>query len=231
MSISFHQLLDDCMLAIGDVAGATWSRADVITPWAKEAMLAFPILRPTTESLTVAIAAKHNHKLPVDFREIVSVEYPIGEEPPVFLTRMNHFDPQFYQSEDHFDVSRYYLDYVSYTGWMVITSKLMPIDEDIKVNYLANHNVDLDDDPADLLTVPDEYEYILVAYVVAKAYRERLSFYSQNPTVYTNLIYQMVQMVDKADARYQQLVNEAIAKSSESRKSPPMQVDKFDRVY
>jgi hypothetical protein len=108
---------------------------------------------------------------------------------------------------------------------------LIPIDEDIKVNYLANHNVDLDDDPADLLTVPDEYEHILVAYVVAKAYRERLSFYSQNPTVYTNLIYQMVQMVDKADARYQQLVNEAIAKSSESRKSPPMQVDKFDRVY
>jgi len=231
MSISFHQLLDDCMLAIGDTAGATWSRADVITPWAKEAMLAFPILRPTTNTTTVAISAKHNHKMPVDFREIVNVEYPIGEEPPIFLTRMNHLDPEFYQSESHYDVSRYYLDYVAYTGWMVITSKLLEIGDEVKVNYLANHIVDLDDDPADLLTVPDEYEHILVAYVVAKAYKERLSVYLQNPTVYTNLIYQMVMMVDHADARYVQMVNEAIAKASESRTSPHMKADKFDRVY
>ena len=231
MSISFEQFLDDCQVVLGDSTGTTWDRADVITRWAKEAMLAFPILRPTTETITVAIEAKHAHKLALDFREIVSVEYPIGEEPPVFLTRMNHFDPDFYTTEDHFDVSRYYLDYVEYTGWMVITSKLMEIDEEIKVNYLANHNIDLIDDPDSLLTVPDEYEHILVAYVVAKAYRERLSYYSQNPTVYTNLIYQMVTMVDKADARYLQLINEAIDKASESRTSPHMGADKFDRIY
>jgi hypothetical protein len=231
MSITFTQLLDDCLIALGDAAGDTWDRTDVIIPWAKEAMLAFPILRPTTETITVAIVAKHAHKLALDFREIVSVEYPIDEEPPVFLTRMNYFDPYFYASEDHFDVSRYYLDYLEYTGWMVITSKLLEIGEEIKVNYLANHNVDLADDDSDVISISDEYEHILVAYVVAKAYRERLSYYSQNPTVYTNLIYQMVTMVEKADARYQQLINEAIAKASESRTSQHMGADKFDRIY
>jgi hypothetical protein len=231
MSISFKQLLDDCMLSLGDPTGAIWSRADVITPWAKEAMLAFPILRATTETITVGLSAKHVHKLNFAFREIISVEYPIGEEPPVFLTRMNHYDPDFYKSDDHFDISRYYLDYISYTGWQVWTSKLMPPAEEFKVNYLANHNTDLDDDVADLISVPDEYEHILVAYVVAKAFRERLIIYLGNPSVYTELVGELTATVDKAEKRYQAMVDEAIRRLAESRTSPHMEVDKFDRIY
>ena len=52
MSITFTKLLSDCLVAMGDETAATWDRTDTIWPWAIEAMLAFPILRPMTDDHT-----------------------------------------------------------------------------------------------------------------------------------------------------------------------------------
>jgi hypothetical protein len=141
---------------------------------------------------------------------------------------MNRLDPSFFASEDHYDIDR---DYATGSGWILWVSKLLAIDEQVNINYLATHDTDLTDAPTSYITVPDEYENILIAYVVAKGYRERLGVYLQDPTAHTSLIMQMTDMTQKAEANYQQLVLRAQEKLAQSRSSPHMQADRFDRVY
>jgi len=226
MSVKFSTLLTDCLVSLGDDDASTWSRTDKIWPWAIEAMMAFPILRGMELEYTM-LAASHKVTLPADFREIISVEYPIDQEPPAYLTRLNHLDPLFYQAETYYDIDR---DYKTGKGWFLFVAKKLAIGEKVRINYLANHSTDVDD-VNKLITIPDEYENILVAYVVAKAYRERLGAFMQDPTAHTSIILQMTDMVNKAEINYNQLVLRAQEKLAESRSSPHMASDKFDRVY
>jgi hypothetical protein len=228
MTTSFFKLLTDCLTALGDSDASTWSRVNVIWPWCIEAMLAFPILRPAQQQITVAGSATHQHDLSTDFREIVSVEYPVNQDPPELLHRMNRLDPDFYSQDDHYDIDR---NYVDGAGWVLWTAKLLAIGQVIKINYLANHDTDLADEEGSLITVPDEYENILVAYVVAKGYRERLGNYMQDPTAHMTIITQMTTMVLRAEDNYNQLVSQAVSRYTESRILPHRQLDKFDRTY
>jgi hypothetical protein len=79
--------------------------------------------------------------------------------------------------------------------------------------------------------VPDEYVHILVAYVVMKAFRERLIKYLGNPSVFTELVGELTATVEKAEKLYFKLVDNAVARLAESRTSPHMEADKFDRIY
>jgi len=79
--------------------------------------------------------------------------------------------------------------------------------------------------------VPDEYVHIIVAYVVAVAYRERLSLYMIDPTAHVNVIGQMTEMVQHAEEHYNKLVSDAQLRLAQSKRSPAFQVDKHDRVY
>lgn len=227
MSVKFTTLLTDCLVALGDDDASTWSRTDKIWPWAVEAMMAFPILRGMEYEYTM-LAATHKITLPADFRELISVEYPIDQEPPVYLTRLNHLDPTFYESYTYYDIDR---DYKTGKGWLLFVSKKLAIGEKVRISYLANHSTDVADDNAKLISVPDEYEGILVAFVVAKAYRERLGAFMQDPTAHTSIILQMTEMVNKAENNYQQMVLRAQEKLADSRTSPHMESDKYDRVY
>ncbi len=228
MTTSFQKLLSDCLVALGDSGGLTWGRTSIAMPWANEAMLNFPILRPMQATITVAGSASYQHDLPTDFREIVSVEYPLSQDPTAFLDRMNHLDPNFYSNEEHYDIDR---NYVDSAGWVLWTSKKVAVASQLKVNYLANHKTDCTDSPSSYITVPDEYESILVAYVVCKGYRERLGYYMQDPTAHMPVIAQLTDMVQHAEDHYNQLVAEMMTKYTDSRILPHRQVDKFDRSY
>ena len=227
MSVSFSKLLTDCLVALGDADASTWSRTNIVWPWAIEAMLEFPILRPLVQTPTFSAAA-HYIALSSDFREVISVEYPAGQDPPVYLSRMNRFDPSFYSSEEHYDIDR---DYTSGKGWMAWFSKKIPAAASMKINYLANHDTNMTDVGTCYITVPDEYENILLANVVCKGYRERLGSYMQDPTAHTSIIAQMTDMVQHAEENYKDLVKRAQEKLADSKRSPHMQSDKFDRVY
>jgi hypothetical protein len=227
MSISFEKLLTDCLLALGDPLCDTWSRTDAIWPWCTEAMLSFPILRPMQYDHTM-LALGHTITLPSGFRELISVEYPVDQEPPVYLTRKNRFDPNFYRFDTYYDIDR---DYSSSEGWVLWCSKLLPAGAEILINYQANHNIDLEDASDSYITVPDEYENILIAYVTMRAYRERLGAYMQDPTAHMSIITQMTDMVLRSEENYQDLVDQAMKRLIDSRITPHQASDKYDRVY
>ncbi|MFZ0534780.1 MAG: hypothetical protein WAM09_16535 [Anaerolineales bacterium] len=227
MSIKFSDLLTDCLVAMGDDAGAQWSRVDCIWPWCVQAMLAFPILRPVLKDQTMAAAA-YILAMPSGYREVISVEYPISQQPPSYMIRKNRLDPDFYSETGFYDVDH---DYSAGAGWMMYFSQQIPISVHVKIQYLANHDTTMADDDTTVITIPDEYENILIAYVMAMGYRERLSAYMQDPTAHTNVILSLTDMVLKAEANFQELVLRAQVKLAQSKMTHRLAADKYDRVY
>ncbi len=227
MTMTFSHLIDACMRALGDHDAAFYDRTTVVWPWAVEAMLHCPILRPQVQNITFATAG-HTYDLTAGFRELITVEYPISQDPPEYLHRMNRLDPNFYTTDDHYDIDRNYVDGAGMVIWF---SRKMQIGNQVTVNYLGNHDTDMADDEIKLITVPDEYVNILVADVVAKAYRERLGHFLGDPTSFTTIISELVKSVEGADAFYRDLVDRTMAKITDSRSSPHMQSDKYDRAY
>ncbi len=228
MSISFQQLLTDCLVALGDSGGAVWSRLGRMTPWCIEAIITFPILRPMLEDHTIAIGEEYKLDLPVGFREVISVEYPISQQPPKYLVRKNRMDPSFYNEAGFYDIDHNYADGA---GWTMYFSGPCSATTHIYIQYLANHDSDMEDDPACMITIPDEYEGLLISQVMCRAYRERLSYAMQDPTAHTNVVYQLVQMVDKMEMSYKNQVTAVQNKLISSVISAPHHVDKYDRVY
>jgi hypothetical protein len=228
MALTWTKVLTDCLIALGDPLAATWSRTSIIWPWLQEAVLNFPILRPVMDDHTNGVTVVYSYAAPSDFREVITIEYPVSTQPPSYLSRKNRLDENFWDGVNYYDIDH---DYSSGTGWMIYVSGGVAASAHIKMQYLANHSTTIVDDSSTPWTVPDEYESIIVAYVVAKAYRERLSFYMQNPTAHTSLVLQLTEMVKKAEDNYRELSQRAMVRLADSRITPNVASDRFDRVY
>lgn len=234
MTISFETFLTDCLVALGDSAGATWSRINRMTPWCIEAIQSFPILRPMLDDHTNGAAKVYSYEMPADFRQVISVEYPISQVPPVYLVRKNRLDPTFYDDAGFYDVAHNYTTGIvlsTSVGWIMYVSGGIDALAHIKTQYLANHDTAMTDDPDVFLSVPDEYESLLIASVMCRAYRERLSFAMQDPTAHMTVITQLTEMVVHMEESYNSQIAAAQAKLATSIVSPKLQSDKFDRVY
>src|SRR4030043_611637 len=202
MAFTWKKVLSDCLIALGDPLAATWSRTSVIWPWLQEAVLNFPILPPMIQDYTNGVSIVYSYAAPSDFREVITVEYPISQQPPIYLARKNRLDDNFWDSSNFYDVDH---DYKSGTGWFIYVSGGVAAAAHVSMQYFANHSTPLVDDSTATWTVPDLYENIVVAYVLAKAYRERLSAYMITPTAHTSTILQLTDMVKKAEESYKEL--------------------------
>ncbi len=227
-AIAYDDFLDHCQHALSDVAGAIWNRANFMVPWGIEAIQAFPILRPMYLDKVSLLTPIWYFRLPDDFREIISVEYPVGYHPVRYLTRVNRLDPHFYDDATNFDVDN---DYTTGNLYQLYLSSQISAGVHMYVQYLGNHDTAMVDDANHFLTIRPEYEHILITYVMCKAYRERLSFHLQYTTMQQTMITQLTDMVYHLEEQYRTLVAEALAGLSESKITTSWQVDKHDRVY
>ena len=228
MALTWTKVLNDCSLALGDPLAATWSRTSTIWPWLQEAVLNIPVLRPMLDDHTNGGSIVYSYAAPSDFREVITVGYPISAQPPTYLTRKNRLDDDFWSSIDCYDIDH---DYSAGAGWFVWVSGGVAASAHIKMQYLSNHSTNIVDDATATWTVPDEYESIIIAYVVAKGYRERLGAYMVNPTAHTSTILQLTDMVKKAEENYKELAQRALTRLADSRITPNVAADKYDRVY
>jgi hypothetical protein len=228
MTITFTKLVSDCLVSAGDEDAATWPRPGIAIPWVKEAILQFPILRPQLDDHTNGASVVYSYSMPAGFREVISVEYPISQQPPVYLVRKNHLDPDFYSSAGYYDID---YDFSTGSGYLCYVSGGVAALAHIKVQFLATHDIDLADDSTDVITIPDQYENIIIAYFIMRAWRERLGVVMQDPTAHSSIITQLTEMVHKAEENYKELVDAAQRYISESKVSSGNTVDKFDQVY
>ena len=116
------------------------------------------------------------YDLPANFIDVISVEYPTGEDPPEYLVQKN------YQAWMSDDISGFY-DVVRRQDAADVSelwiSEKPSTGESISVHYMAEHDY-LDDD-SDTVTVLDRHLELIVAFVRWAAYQELATTESADP--------------------------------------------------
>jgi len=220
----FGTFVDQCMEAIGDPLGSHWART-LVSELVKDAIRAFPIPRPIQTTLDAA-AGVHLYDLPSAFREVVSVQYPTGQDPPAYLSRLSQQNPAFWQSDGYYDVDRNYEDTA---GHQLCLSASPAAGKKILVCYLGDHDAAMTE--YSTLSVPDRYLHLLTLYVVWRAWLERLGAEQKDPTAHTALLSELTGAARQAEAAYRAAVELALADLAESRRTPALHMDGYDRIY
>jgi len=225
--ITFGDLLDRVMISLGDATGATWDREDVIWDWIIDAIKELPFYIPSEGELKHDLNHDHEFTLPAATVSVVAVEYPIDQDPPAYLVRKSHFEPNFFNSDSYYDVDRHF---TSGEGLRLWTSAALAVDAEVRVSYLARHNTTYAAEATET-DIEDQYINLIVLYVVWLAWQERLSVHLQDPTAYTNVIAQVTQAMDLAKQNYLNAVIQAIQEQVHSRYVQGWRNDKYDRIY
>lgn len=146
----------------------TWSDTEV-NQWIADAIAEysnhFPRYRESTAN--ACTAGTKEYTLPTDFLSALRVEYPEGEDPPEYLSRLSEEDARF--GENYYDIR----------GTTLVLGEDPSAGETYALHYYAHH--DYPDADEDVLTVPDEDLEILVLHVLWKAYRRLELDEAKNP--------------------------------------------------
>lgn len=174
--ITRQQMRDLCRRRLGDQS-VPYHFSDLqINQWINDSLA--DISQHLPRALECEISASeglHAYDLPAGMRAVVQVEYPVGEEPPRLLTRLERASRAFYRSESHYDVQKS----GSAAASRLWISAAPGEGETIRVGYLADH-ASLDDD-SDLTTLPERHLELVMLYVRWAAYQELATSESIDP--------------------------------------------------
>lgn len=227
MATTIANVRDLAQLALGDAAGTVWPDATV-DAWVTEAIQDYSqhFKRIATQTID-CVDDQHNYDLNYDVREIISVEYPTGDDPPAYLDRRSRKDPSFWQSDAYYDFEPSYQEIQATSVYPpVLWISAEPDDsEDIEITYHGHYY------HATYCLVPDEHTSLLVLYVQWKALVERMNTQAQAPDYTLSIVAQLRGAAEQARAAYEKALNTAIQASSRSLPTPHWQMDGTDRVY
>ncbi|MGC8838207.1 MAG: hypothetical protein ACP5UM_07305 [Anaerolineae bacterium] len=136
------------------------------------------------------------YSLPTGCLGILRVEFPEGQDPPAYLTRLDENDPRFGPG--------YYA--VRWGGFpsgdaVLVLAESPSAGDTYAVHYQAAH--DFPDDDVTPLTIPDEDLDILVLYVVWKAYRRLELDEAKNPDGSTVVLTMLGQNAGRARSQFE----------------------------
>jgi hypothetical protein len=206
-------LINLCEADLSDSGNATWAAAD-IQQWIVDAISDYSqhFRRELSEDLTTLLNDRM-YDLPDVCLDIVSVEYPQGEDPPTYLQPRSHNHTDFWIEEGYYDYIINGNDTDVDELWI---SEKPAASETIRVRYLAHH--DLPDQTSDNLTVPDEHQYILRNYVLWRAAIQLKVVEEASPTSNSALIMsQLAVNVDRMRRAYVDSLAKALYSISRSR--------------
>jgi hypothetical protein len=103
-STEFADLVDRCSTALNDENNATFSDAQIAV-WLNDAIRDYSQHFPLQQVASIACsAADQEYDLPADFLGILAVEYPTGETPKAYLSRLPFTHQDFGSSEKWYDI-------------------------------------------------------------------------------------------------------------------------------
>ena len=209
---TLQDLIGACESDIGDPQNAQWSEAD-IEQWCRDAIADYSQHFKETANTTIAAATgDHEYDLPARLADVVSVEYPDGQDPKEFLERRNYLHPDFWGNEGYYDVVKRDDDTDPAELWVstdVVTGN------DIIVEYTADydHTIAL----TASLTIPDAHHHLLRNYVIWRALVQLKAIEEANPTSSSSLLMSQYAInVDRARRAYVDAIAKAVFAASKS---------------
>ena len=231
MSTTLQNLIDAVEADLSDSGNATWAAADV-ERWCRDAIADYSQHFPRVLTETISASANdRTYDLPAGFMNVLTVEYPTGEDPPEYLARRPYDHPSFWQVNGYFDIVRRRDDTDVNELWI---SEKPSAGESIDVIYQAIHLIDSTNlTTSDNLTVPERHHYLLRKYATWQAAIQLKAVEEASPTSNSSLLMsQLAINVDRARRAYVDAIAKAIFSESESSAvSWADQVEETTRIY
>ena len=223
-----QELIDRIQGKLNDATAASWAEA-LLAEWIETGIKEYSLLFPRRITVTITDTVDvRKYDLPADYLSVLTVEFPKGEDPPLYLTRRAYDDPRgFWDLVGYFDI----LPRSDATNLSEIWISEKPTgSQEIEVEYLGQHDYDLA--VGDTLTIPIHHETIIEAYTFWQAWQNLTSAEMINPTSNSSLLMaQMEQNTTRAERRY----NAAIKRALENihNQNPPItwQPPGHERIY
>jgi len=182
----------------------------------------FPRVKTTTQLTT---ANDRQYDLPADYRGVVSVEYPTGDDPPTYLERRDYRHPDFWMEDGFYDVVHRSDAGNADEIWI---SQKPAAGQTITIEYLGDH--DLVDDDTDAISIVDLHLEVIVLHARWSALQALASGEAANPDPNNVMLDRYEANVSRAERSYYRKIDELRKVEAESGMNAwPM--DKWDRVY
>jgi len=212
---------------LGDLTSPFKWSDEQINQWINDAIADYSIHFPLVKTQTISCSDENRkYDLEDDFVEVLSIEYPTGEDPPVYLKHRLGTHPGFWSQDGFYDVLKH-RDFED-PDELIISTK-PSTGESIEVIYQAHH-VFLDDDDTDKITVPERHLELIVLFARMAAYQELASTESSDPNPESKLSGTLELNSFKAERAYRKQLDEFKAAGSESGQVK-WSMDDYDRVY
>jgi hypothetical protein len=231
MSTTLAQLADRAQLTLSDSGAGTWPQATVES-WVLDAIRDYSQQFPKTEDMAInsggSAPDSYSWDLTADTLGIILVEYPIDQDPPVYLKRRARTHPQFFGHQGYYDIEYSHQQESTPVLWV----SQYPT-TNIRVTALTHHDTDLGS--SDNVTVPEYHHNLIILYVLWQAFKERLSSEEQDPDTSlagnVTFLQQLVKGAKQAEEEYRRALQRAEQARSQSDITGPWKVDKHDPIY
>ena len=196
-------LLAECRVALADAGDTpTWSDAELLL-FLNEAIREYSQHLPrVAETRLAAVAGVRRYGLPADTRAVLSVEYPEGREPAVYLARLAHKSRRFVGAGAAYD----YLPRHDLTAAPALLLSFDPAaGETLAVRHTRPHAAAATAD--DYLTVPADHHHVLLGYVLFAAARQLQAAEQAAPTGGSLLMAQLAANARRHELAYLNALN------------------------
>ena len=215
MATTLQNLIDAIEADLADSANATWLAAD-IEQWIRDAIADYSHHFPRILNQAITTAADdRKYDLDANFLEVLTVEYPTGQDPPEYLARRPHDHPNFWIQDGYFDIIERGDDTDVDEIWV---SQKPAASETITVLYLARHTMNTTDlTTSDNVTVPEHHHHLLRKYARWQAAEQLKAAEEAAPTSNSSLLMsQLAINVDRARRAYVDALAKAVFSRSKS---------------
>ena len=224
---------DRAQVHLNDAAAGTWPQATV-EAWVADAIRDYSQYFPRViESYVEQVGGTPTHYivLPTDFMEMILVEFPRGEDPPIHLERRSLHAATFWDVDGYYDIL--YVEQEAEAGMpdtqaQLVLSRVPLATEGYTIRYLAAHS---GSGSSDTVTVKTDHQPLLILYVLWQAFKERAATQLQDPDTTSDILQKTVNAEMQAHEEYRRGITNAQTKRSQGGWTGPWKADDFDPIY
>ena len=228
MTATLSSLIAEARNLISDLSGSPEISDDVLTDFINQCIRDLSSKFPRIIEYTVSTTLNTRiYDLETVHKDIISVEYPTGEDPPEYLKRRAYTHPLFWQQDGFYDFIKTQ-DADSDNPPQIYISVKPPASKTITLKVTAEHNPLLD--PGDSCTVDDRHLSLIGLYVRWKVLQYLASAEELNPGALSGMGKNLEESGKWAEASYYTALQLAIKADSQSA-SMPWKADKYDGRY
>jgi hypothetical protein len=197
-----------------------------INQWINDAIEEYSRYFPARRNETVGVkAGERIYELPQDYRGIISVEYPTGQDPPAYLDRRDYRHPEFWLKNGYYDIVHRTDAANADEIWI---TEVPTGTGAITLEFMGDH-VMLDED-TDVTDIPDLHLELITQHVRWSSIQALASAEAGNPDPNNVMLDRYEANATRAERTFYKKVEELQKLETESGMQP-WAMDKWDRAY